>query len=309
MAKTRGIFSAFYIQTTAASSAVTGGALARVGTTLWYMVSSASNYWWDKAKAIVVYDGVTEVTPLEIDYQAGAVRLEEAAIGSVTADFYKFVGGQFGGFRSFSISESMEMIECGCFEDDGEIYEPGAYSASGSGDGFWSSVDSYHDFNGLTLLAKPIGSAGDDISAENIVSGNNTPLSIVVTGNKITINSATGAGGAATSKNWQIRNAIEASAAASALVRCAYTTDYATNGATVMGAITEASLAGGVTPEMLSRFGEDILAVFYWDSGASLIRTVGLITFEKQTIKTGVKGLVGKTLSFRSQGMLYEHAG
>lgn len=309
MAKTRGIWSAFYLQTDDASVLDASISLTRVGTTLWYAATVNSDYYWDKAKAITVLDGAAEVTPLEIDYAAGAVRLAEAASGAVTASAYKFACAQFGGFRSFSLDESMELIECGCFEDDGEVYEPGAYSATGSGEGFWSSVDSYLDMNGLTLLAKPIGAAGDAISAECIVSGSGASLSISVAGNKITINSATSAGGAATSKNWEIKNAIEASAAASALVRCKYTTDYATNSQTVMDAITEDNLAGGVVPEMLARFGEDVIAVFFWDSGASLIRTSGLITFENQTVDTSVKGLVGKSLKFKSQGMLYEHSG
>lgn len=309
MAKTRGIWSAFYLQTDDASVLDASISLTRVGTTLWYAATAAADYYWDKAKAITVLDGAAEVTPLEIDYAAGAVRLAEAASGAVTASAYKFACAQFGGFRSFSLDESMELIECGCFEDDGEVYEPGAYSATGSGEGFWSSVDSYLDMNGLTLLAKPIGAAGDAISAECIVSGSGTSLSISVAGNVITINSATDVSGNATSKNWEIKNAIEASAAASALVRCKYTTDYATNSQTVMGAITEANLAGGVVPEMLARFGEDVIAVFYWDSGASLIRTSGLITFENQTVDTSVKGLVGKSLKFKSQGMMYEHSG
>jgi hypothetical protein len=309
MAKTRGIWSALYLQTSDASVADTGIALSRVGTTLWYQVTSADDYYWDKAKTITVYDGVTEVTPLEIDYAAGAVRLSEAASGSVTADASKFTCAVFGGFRSFSLDESMELIECGCFEDDGEVYEPGAYSANGSGEGFWSSVDSYHDFNGLTLLSKLIGDAGDAISAECIVSGNDTELSIEVTGSKITINSATDGDGDATSTNREIKDAIEADADASALVRCRYTTDYATDATTVMDAISEENLAGGAVPEMLARFGEDCIAVFFWDSGASLIRTSGLITFESQSVDTSVKGLVGKTLKFKSQGMLYEHEG
>jgi hypothetical protein len=307
MAKTRGIWSAFFLQTTSASASASNISLSRVGTTLWYSVASSTYYYWDKAKTITVLDGITPVVPLEIDYAAGAVRLAEVPAGSVTASFYHFACSQFGGFRNFTIDESMELIECGCFEDDGEIYEPGMYSATGSGDGFWSSVDSSLDMNGLTLLAKPIGPAGDDISAECIVSGDDTELSVSVVGNAITINSATGSGGAATSNLRQIRDAIEADADASALVRCRYTTGH--DGSEIMGAITEDNLAGGVTPEMLSRFGEDIIAVFFWDSGASLIRTEGLITFEKQSIKTGVKGLVGKTLNFKSQGMLYEHAG
>jgi hypothetical protein len=308
MAKIRGVLSAFYIQSTAASTLATGQALSRVGTSLWYMVASSTNYWWDKAKTIIVYDGATPVVPLEFDYQSGAVRLAAVPGGAVTATFYKFAGVQFGGFRSFSIDENMELIESGCFEDGlGETWDAGMYSATGSGDGFWSSVDSSHNFNGLTLLAKPLGALGDAISAECIVAGSNTPLTVTVAAQKITINSATGSGGAATSKNCEIKDAIEANTDAAALVNCKYTTDYATNNQTVMGAITVANLAGGVVPEMLSRFGEDILAVFYWDAGAALRRSVGLITFEKQSIKTGVKGLVGKSLSFKFQGIIYDH--
>lgn len=309
MAKLRGIHSALYIQTTDASTPVTGAALSRVGQTLWYMVTSPTNYYWDKEKTIKVYDGGVQVTPLEYDYASGAVRLLNPPSGAVTADFYKFGCSQFGGFRSFSLDENMELIECGCFEDEGEIYEPGMYSASGSGDGFWSSVDSFRDLNGLTLLSKLIGELGDEISVQCVVAGNNTPLTVSVAGKEITINSATDSAGAAISKNWQIMNAIMADPEASALVRCRYTTNYATDSQTIMGAMPNANLGGGVTPAMLARFGEDILAVFYWDTGASLTRTVGLITFEKQSVKAGVKGLVGKTLSWKSQGMLYERAG
>ena len=427
MAKQRGSISALYMSDQSqVSTIVSGASLSRIGTTLWWMVASSTNFYWDKAKTIVVYDGITLVVPLEIDYSSGAVRLSAVPGGAVTADFYKFTVVQVGGFRNFSIDENMEMVECGCFEDDYEVYEPGAYSANGSGDGFWSSVDSSHDFNGLTIQSRILGSAGDSISAECLVAGNNTPLTVSLATQKITINSATSAGGVATSKLREIRDALEANASIAGLVRCKYTTGH--DGSEIMYAIAEAHLAGGAFTDIFSsgsydefttskgsdndltfravevgdhsgnpitvtcvvsgndtvldvtvadtditivsgtgptgtatsaaqqirekinsdadakllivaldapgssatgifgalskvtlvggesistflRWGEDIIGVFYWDSGANLYRTTGLIQFETKSLKTGVKGLVGKTLSWKSQGMMYDRSG
>lgn len=308
MAKRKGSLSAFFVQTTDVSVSNSGVALARVGTTLWYAVSDIAYYYWDKAKTITILDGITPVTPLEIDYEIGAVRLASVPVGSVTADFYNFQCAQFGGFQSFNIDEMMELIEDSCFEDEGEVWEPGMYSASGSGSGFWTSIDSKLDMNGLQLISKILGPDGDDITAECLVSGSNTPLSIEVDDQAITIHSATESGGAATSKLREIRDAIEADAAASALVTCRYMTGH--DGTEIMGAITEDNLSGGVLPEMLDRFGEDIIAIFFWDTTAGqLYRTSGIITFEKQTVSAKVKGLVGKTLNFKVQGMLYDHNG
>jgi hypothetical protein len=307
MAKILGSASAFYCQTTAVSSAVVGGALSRIGTTLWYMVASSANYFWDAAKTIAVLDGVTPVTPLEIDHASGAVRLAAAAVGAVTANFSKFACAQVGGFRSFTIDEGMETEESGCFEDVGEIHEAIKYSASGSGEGLWSSVDSFKDVDGLTLFAKPLGALGDAIGVEVAVAGNNTPLTVTVLASAITVNAATSGAGASTSTLRNVRDAIEASAPASDLVKCAYTAGH--TGAEVIGAVAHGHLAGGAVPAMLAQFGENLLAVFYWNSGASLIRTVGTITFEKHSIKTGVKGLVGKTVSWKVQGMMYDRSG
>ena len=68
MAKQRGSISALYMSDQSqASTIVSGASLSRIGTTLWWMVASSTNFYWDKAKTIVVYDGITPVVPLEID--------------------------------------------------------------------------------------------------------------------------------------------------------------------------------------------------------------------------------------------------
>ncbi len=311
MAKIRGNVSAIYMQTSAASQSATGTAMSRVGTTLWYIVTSATKAYWDKSQAITIYDGVTEVTPEEIDYANGAVRLAAAASGSVTADHYYFAVSQVGGFRAHSIDEGMDMQECACFGDSNEVYEPLLPNASGQAEGFFTTVDSSlttakGSNKDLTFTSRVLGVAGDDISVECVVSGNDTPLSISVAASDITINSATDGSGNATSTAREIRDALEADEDAMALIKVALASG--SDGSGVFGALAHTHLAGGVDFAG-DRFSEDLIGVFYWDSGASLIRTSGVIQLEKVSIKTSVKELVGKTINFKFIGPAYDRSG
>jgi hypothetical protein len=305
------------VQTAAASAAATGIGLSRIGTTFWYQVASADNYYWDRNKAIVVYDVATPVVPLEIDYTAGAVRLSAAAGGAVTVDVYKFACTQIGGFKSHSIDEGMTLVECGCYEDVGEQYEPTVYGASGQAEGFYTTVDakltmalgSNKDLE-FTSMVLGHGPAHDGVSAASVeiaVAGNDTALSVVVTGSDIVINSATSGAGVATSTARQILDALQASAAAMALIKVRLATG--SDGSGIPGAVAHAHLTGGVDPAAFDTLGQDLVAVFYWDSGAALIRTVGVIILEKVSLKTGIKDLVGKTISWKAQGFLYDHTG
>ena len=310
MAKIKGSVSAVYMQTSAASQAATGTAMSRVGTTLWYIVSSAAKAYWDRSQAVTVYDGVTEVTPLEIDYANGAVRLAAAASGSVTADHYHFAVEQVGGFRSHSIDESMELEDSGTYEDPSE-FTAMRHGATGQAEGFFSTVDSSlttakGSNKDLTFTSKVLGVAGDGISVECVVAGNGTLLSISVDTLAITINSATDGSGVATSTARQIRDALEASEDAMALIKVKPATG--SDGSGVFGALAHTHLAGGVDFAG-DRFGEDLIGVFYWDSGASLVRTSGVIQLEKVSIKTSVKELVGKTINFKFVGGCYDRAG
>lgn len=317
MAKKSGTLSAIHMQTSADSAAATGIALSRIGTTLWYMVASSTNFYWDRNKAIVVYDGATPITPLEIDYCAGAVRLSAAASGAVTADVYKFACAQVGGFRSHSIDENMTLVECGCYEDPGEDYEATVYNASGSAEGFYTTVDakltmskgSNKDLE-LTSLILGDGPSGDGVSAisfEIAVAGNNTPLSIDVTDYAIVANSATGPAGAATSTARDIMHALQADADAMALVKVRLASG--SDGSGIPGVLAHTHLSGGVDPAAFDQLGEDLVAEFYWDSSASKIRTSGVIILEKVSLKTGIKDLVGKTINFKFQGLAYDHSG
>jgi hypothetical protein len=317
MAKKSGTLSAIHMQTSADSSAATGIALSRIGTTLWYMVASSANFYWDRNKAIVVYDDATPVTPLEIDYCAGAVRLSAAASGAVTADVYKFACTQVGGFKSHSIDEGMTLVECGCYEDPGEDYEATVYNASGSAEGFYTTVDAKYtmtkgsnkdlEFTSLILGDGPADDGVSAISVEIAVAGMGTELSIDVTDYDIVINSATSGAGAATSTARDIRDALQASAAAMALIKVKLASG--SDGSGIPGVLAHTHLSGGVDPAAFDTLGEDLVAEFYWASGASLIGTSGVIILEMVSLKTDIKGLVGKTINFKFQGLAYDHSG
>jgi len=315
MAKVKGNVSAIYLQTTAASQSATGTAMSRVGTTLWYQVASSSFYYWDKARAPTIKDGGTAIPAaniLEVDWAAGAVRLASAAVGAVTADHYKFACTQVGGFRSHSVDEGVELVECGCYEDDGEDYEAVKYSASGSAEGFYTTVDAIlTTANGsnkdLSFISRLIGTPGNSITIACVVGGNNTPLSVAVVSKAITITSATNGTGQATSTARQIRDALEANADAMALVNVKFKSGQ--DGSGVFGAMASTALSGGVAPSVFGQFGQVLIGEFYWDSGTAKVRTSGLIELEKVSLKTGAKALVEKTVSWKAVGLMYEHSG
>jgi hypothetical protein len=95
---------------------------------------------------------------------------------------------------------------------------------------------------GITYTAKTAGTGGNSITVAYVVSGNNTALSVAVVSNAITVNVATGGGGAATSTATQVKAAVDASGPASALVATALIGD----GSGVVSAVTATNLAGGI---------------------------------------------------------------
>ena len=77
------------------------------------------------------------------------------------------------------------------------------------------------DNNDLTYTADASGPTGNNIRVTYVVAGIDTPLSVSVAGNDISVNIATDAGGVATSTAAQVRDAVNADAGASALVTAA----------------------------------------------------------------------------------------
>ena len=94
----------------------------------------------------------------------------------------------------------------------------------------------------ITLTAVTAGAEGNDISVAYVdPSGNDQALAVVVSGKAITVNLATGPAGAITSTAALVKAAINASAAASALV----TAEDEGTGTGVVNAVAAANLTGG----------------------------------------------------------------
>lgn len=98
--------------------------------------------------------------------------------------------------------------------------------------------------NDITLLARAPGTNGNAITFRIVVAGASTPLSVSVSTNAITVNSATSAGSAAISTADQIIDAVNRSATASALVWAQRAA--ANDGTGVVVAVGATNLAGGV---------------------------------------------------------------
>jgi hypothetical protein len=317
MAKGKGNLSAIYMQTSAASVTQSAIAMSRVGTTMWWRPTDPLKQYFDIAHTITVKDGGTTITTVqEISYAGGYVRLLTVPAGAVTVDAYVFACALVGGFNAHSIDRNMALVECSCYEDDNnDVYEPTQFSASGQASGFHTTVDAILTMakgnnKDLTLISKILGDGPghDGVSAasfEIVVAGNNTALSVVVTVAAIVVNSATGVAGAATSTARDILDALNANTDAMALVKAKLATG--SDGSGIPGALAHTHLAGGVNPAAFDKFGQDLIGVFYWDKGAALARTEGLVTFEKVSLKGGVKSLIEKTINFKVQGPLYEH--
>jgi hypothetical protein len=97
--------------------------------------------------------------------------------------------------------------------------------------------------NDMVWTARNRGTGGNAITVAYVVAGASTPLSIGVVGNAITVNVATNGSSVATSTAAQVKAAVEASAAANALVKLA---NAASNDGTgVVAAQAATALSGG----------------------------------------------------------------
>ena len=97
--------------------------------------------------------------------------------------------------------------------------------------------------NGLTYRGYPgSGAAGHSFRVAHVVSGTNTPLSVTVSGNDVTVNVATNGAGAATSTANQVRDAVAAHPYASRMV---YAEATEGDGTGVVAAQALTNLSGG----------------------------------------------------------------
>lgn len=99
--------------------------------------------------------------------------------------------------------------------------------------------------NDLTYTARFLGTGGNSTTIAYVVAGNNTPLTVSVTGQAITVNVATSAGGAATSTANDIATAIRNNAQATSLVDVQNAAGN--DGTGVVTALSVTPLANGVS--------------------------------------------------------------
>jgi hypothetical protein len=104
------------------------------------------------------------------------------------------------------------------------------------------SVNPAGSDNGILYSALYHGTAGNSIRVRHVVAGVSTPLTVVVSGNDITVNVATTAGSAASSTANQVVAAVNGNADAAKLV---FAQANEGTGAGVVAAQAYTNLAGG----------------------------------------------------------------
>lgn len=99
--------------------------------------------------------------------------------------------------------------------------------------------------NAFKVTALEPGVAGNALALRVVVAGNNTPLTVTETGGVITVNSATGAGGAATSTADAIVAELNSDTDSNDLISASAEVGDS-DGTGIVGAVTQAVLTGGV---------------------------------------------------------------
>jgi hypothetical protein len=314
MALLKGRQAAFFRKTSAGPVAATGVSMTRVGTSMWWKCSDTAKNYWDRANTITVKDGVTPVTPTKIAYAGGYVKLSAVPSGSVTADFYYFTVAQVLGAYGWSIDPEMETEESTRFQSDAKEYAPTVLKWAGSVESFWypthsESTMSQGSNKDLRFRAQAGGPGGDNISYQIVVAGNNTPLSVSISGRDITINQSTGVAGAATGTAMQILSALQAEE----LIRDQIKVYLASgsNGSGIPTAVSHTHLSGGASPTEMAALaaGSELIGVFYTDYTTSKDRFEGIVLLDKLGVKSAVAGLVKETLGFTGYGDLWSHEG
>ncbi len=125
------------------------------------------------------------------------------------------------GIRSFTVATTKQDADTSDFESQGwnthlvaargmTLTLEGFYMESATATAAYLQTNLLGANNDMLFTCVNTGTAGNSIRVKYVVSGSNTPLSVTVSGNDVTVNVATGAGGAATSIASAVKAAIEA---------------------------------------------------------------------------------------------------
>jgi type IV pilus biogenesis protein CpaD/CtpE len=123
--------------------------------------------------------------------------------------------------------------------------------------------------NDIDWIARQSGAAGSAVTVAYVVAGNNTPLSVGVAANALTINLATSAGGAATSTANDVIAAVQARGDALALVSPKLAAGN--DGTGVLAALSATGLGAwtGTTPTLDAKLQTTVDGTNWYDVGTA----------------------------------------
>lgn len=302
------------------SQTTTGEACTQVGATAEYYITDRTKSWLDPDKTFTVYDGVTVVVPLVVDWAAGMFTLAAVAVGAVTVDCAYFTPVCLGGVTGWTTDNKLtthEITAMPCIVSGPAYwrkYIAGLREWAGNADRFyWSvcaskTVDCTNDNSDLTWSLLEWGTPGNLRSVEYL---GGTDQTLEVTYNagtkKFTVQCAT-TGTTITSTAAQIKAHVAADPVLAALVAVTY--PGAQTGAGVVEAKTAAYFTGGrdITTDF-AKIGNKVLFRFYLNivSGSEeILSGVGWLTGVPADAK--IDGVQMSNLSFQGEGRLKYHA-
>lgn len=282
MAALSGKYAAFF-RSHGASVSASDKEMTQVPGTLEYYVTDRTMRLWDPDYAVVVKDGGTPITPVQIDYAGGYVTLAAAPTGAVTASFYYKPIEPLGGGYKWSLDIRSDTQDVTVFSQS--LGSPAAWREFLSTLRGWNGNVSAHWFYGMatmvhgniTYTAVPPGLNGNAISITHVNPGATHDLDVTVVGNDITV-TLKYADGALASKESEVVAAVNADAEASLLVKASYTGD----GTAIVQAKAKINLAGGrESGEEIAKIGTNVLCEFYLDNTTGqykILRGVGALT-------------------------------
>lgn len=313
MAFKSGKVAAVYMKTTDVSTSTTGEAMSRVGSTMWWKVGSSSKQNWDIANTVTIYDGVTVVTPLEINYTGGMVLLGDVPTGAVTGDFYYFVTEQLLGCQDFDLKISVKDEESGSFGDAASKPEPlvQSWSLTSSRNQVWTNSYLETAFagadNDIYMEAKVSGTPGNLLSFETKGGVSQTLSVYVENGTDIIVQLGTDGGSAVTSTTNQVIAAMIASDAVMYLLR-EVRLKTGDSGAGTPAVMAHTHLAGAVNPGLYTRMvnGEQLNVIAYEDvTPGSLIRFEGIGILTNVDVNAGWDKLTKEPITIKGYGKIY----
>lgn len=270
-------------------------AMTHVGSTLEYYITDRTHCMWDVAKAILIYDGATLITPSRIDCAGGYVTLQATPTGSVTCTIYYFAIEALCGAYGVSASLKADTKEVTVFSP--VLNSAAAWKEYVATLESWTMNVKRHFFYAKSSVTTAIGTSNANLkwewrdpgtvgNAEAIVYSAGTPLEVARSSNETTVTYVNGVTTAAA-----IKAHVEADPALNALWALSYpTTDW-----------TAGYHAGGTNPSIDISGGTDTSFNIQADSETSPT----LITLTLAGLNTGAAIASAMQTAIRAKGGAY----